>query len=318
MSELGLLVMAYGTARDPEDVERYYTDIRGGRPPAPELVEDLRRRYAAIGNTFPLERITRQQAEALERELNAGDGPRYRAYLGWKHSPPHVPDVVRRMAREGITEAVGIVMAPHFSRMSIGGYADRVRQGLPEDGSLRVSVVESWYDHPEFVGVLAERLREAMASLTEEERQDPLVVFTAHSLPEKILEHGDPYPDQLRETAELVAAQAGIDMDGVTTGWQSAGRTPEPWLGPPLDEVIAKAAAEGRTALVVCPCGFVSDHLEILYDIDIEAQEAAHQAGIRLVRTGSMNADPAFIRALAAVVREHVEAVSHLRREAKR
>jgi ferrochelatase len=318
MNELGLLVMAYGTARGPEDVERYYTDIRGGRPPSPEHVEDLGRRYAAIGNTFPLERITGKQAGALERELNAGDGPRFRSYLGWKHSPPHVPDVVRTMAQEGITDAVGIVMAPHYSRMSIGGYADRVRKGLPEDGSLRVSMVESWYDHPEFLGVLAERLRGAMALLTDEERRDPLVVFTAHSLPEKILEQGDPYPDQLRETAELVAGRAGVNTANVTTGWQSAGRTGEPWLGPPLDEVIAKAAADGRTAVVVCPCGFVSDHLEILYDIDIEAQEAAREAGIRLVRTESMNADPAFIRAVAAVVRDHVEAVSHLRREAHR
>ena len=315
---IGLLVMAYGTARGPDDVDRYYTDIRGGRPPSPEHVEDLRRRYAAIGNTFPLERITRAQAEALEGELNAGQGPRFRAYLGWKHSPPHVPNVVRTMAADGITDAVGIVMAPHYSQMSIGGYADRVRQGLPEDGSLRVSVVESWYDHPGFVGVLAERLRTAMASLTQEERLEPLIVFTAHSLPEKIMEHGDPYPDQLRETADLVARRAGVDTANVTTGWQSAGRTGEPWLGPPLDEVIAKAAADGRTAVVVCPCGFVSDHLEILYDIDIEAQEAARRAGIRLARTASMNADHDFIRALAAVVREHVEAVSHLKREAQR
>jgi ferrochelatase len=313
VTELGLLVMAYGTARGPEDVERYYTDIRGGHPPSPEQVEDLRRRYAAIGNTFPLERITREQAEALERELNSGDGPRFRAYLGWKHSPPHVPDVVRRMAEDGITDAVGIVMAPHYSRMSIGGYADRVRQGLPEEGSLRVSMVESWYDHPEFLDVLAIRLHRALSGLTDEERRDPLVVFTAHSLPEKILEHGDPYPDQLRETAELAAARAGIEMSSVTTGWQSAGRTSEPWLGPPLEEVVAKAAAGERSAVVVVPCGFVSDHLEILYDLDIEAQGAAREAGIKLVRTDSMNADPLFIRAVAAVVREHVEAVEHLR-----
>ena len=313
MSDLGLLVMAYGTARGPEDVERYYTDIRGGLQPSPEHVEDLCRRYAAIGNTFPLERITREQAESLERELNAGDGPRFRAYLGWKHSPPHVPDVVRKMAEDGITDAVGIVMAPHYSRMSVGGYADRVRQGLPEDGSLLVSMVESWYDHPTFVEVLAIRLHQAAGKLSDEERRDPLVVFTAHSLPEKILEHGDPYPYQLRETAELVSTRAGVDLASVTTGWQSAGRTSEPWLGPPLEEVVAKAAVDGRTAVVVVPCGFVSDHLEILYDIDIEARDAAREAGIRLVRTESMNADPVFIRAVAAVVREHVEAVEHLR-----
>jgi protoporphyrin/coproporphyrin ferrochelatase len=313
--ELGLLVMAYGTARGPDDIERYYTDIRGGRPPSPEHLEDLRRRYEAIGNTFPLERITREQAEALQRELNAGEGPRFRAYLGWKHSPPHVQDVVRRMAEDGLAEAVGIVMAPHYSRMSIGGYAERVRRGLPEDGSLRVSVVESWYDHPAFVEVLAERLHAAMASLTQEERRDPLVVFTAHSLPERIVAEGDPYPDQLQETAALVSTHAGVETDNVTVGWQSAGRTEEPWLGPPLEEVVAKAAADGRTAVVVVPCGFVSDHLEILYDIDIEAQEAAHAAEIRLVRTESMNAAPRFISALAEVVRDHVRAVDHLRRE---
>jgi protoporphyrin/coproporphyrin ferrochelatase len=313
MSDLGLLVMAYGTARGPEDIERYYTDIRGGRAPSPEHVEDLRRRYAAIGNTFPLERITREQAEALERGLNSSDGPQFRAYLGWKHSPPHVPDVVRQMAEDGITDAVGIVMAPHYSRMSIGRYADRVREGLPEDGSLRVSMVESWYDHPAFVDVLAIRVHQAAVQLTDEERRNALVVFTAHSLPEKILEDGDPYPDQLRETAKLVSAQAGVDLESVTIGWQSAGRTSEPWLGPPLEEVVAKSAADGRTAVIVVPCGFVADHLEILYDIDVEAQNAAREAGIRLVRTESMNTDPRFIRAVAAVVREHVEAVEHLR-----
>ena len=293
-----VLVMAYGTASGPDDVERYYTDIRGGKTPSPELIEDLKRRYAAAGNAFPLDRITRAQAEALAKELGMP------AYVGYKHAPPFVPDVVRTMAADGIRRAVGIVMAPHYSRMSIGGYVDRVRQG--EDEGLRVDVIESWHTHPAFVEVLADRVKAARGRLTDEERSNDLVIFSAHSLPARIVDQGDPYPDQLRETGEAVAARLGLER--FTTGWQSAGRTPEPWLGPPLDETIAKASADGHTAVVSCPCGFTADHLEILYDIDIEAQEAAAQAGIRLVRTESMNDDPAFIRAVARMIRDHVEA----------
>jgi ferrochelatase len=292
-----LLVMAYGTAAGPDDIERYYTDIRGGRAPSSELVEDLRRRYAAIGNEFPLDRITRAQATALGHELGIP------AYVGYKHSPPFVPDVVAGVAADGVRQAVGIVMAPHYSRMSIGGYVERVRRG--QTGGLHVDVIESWHDHPAFVDLLADRVAEARQALSEEERSNDLVVFSAHSLPARIVDEGDPYPDQLRETAEAVAEQ--LRLERFTTGWQSAGRTAEPWLGPPLDELIAKAAADGHTAVVSCPCGFTADHLEILYDIDVEARAAAEEAGIRLVRTRSMNDDPAFIRAVAAVIRDHLE-----------
>jgi protoporphyrin/coproporphyrin ferrochelatase len=293
-----ILVMAYGTAAGPDDIERYYTDIRGGRTPSPDQVEDLRRRYAAIGNEFPLDRITRAQAAGLGAELALP------AYVGYKHSPPFVTDVVRQMAADGVRQAVGIVMAPHFARMSIGGYVDRVRRGETED--LRVDVIESWHAHPAFLDVLSERVRAARGRLTEEERSGDLTIFSAHSLPARIVDQGDPYPDQLRQTAEAVASRLGLER--FTIGWQSAGRTPEPWLGPPLDEVIAKAAVDGHTAVVSCPCGFTADHLEILYDIDVEGQAAADGAGIRLVRTESMNDDPAFIRAVATVIRDHLEA----------
>jgi ferrochelatase len=293
-----VLVMAYGTASGPDDVERYYTDIRGGRTPPPEAIEDLKRRYAAVGNEFPLDRITRAQAAALGQEL------RVPAYVGYKHSPPFLPDVVRRMAADGIRQAVGVVMAPHYSRMSIGGYVDRVRSGETE--GLRVDVIESWHAHPAFLEVLSERVRGARDRLTDQERSNDLVIFSAHSLPARIVGEGDPYPDQLRGTAEAVAGW--LDLERFTVAWQSAGRTPEPWLGPPLDEVVAKAAADGHTAVVSCPCGFTADHLEILYDVDVEAREAARQADIRLVRTESMNDDPEFIRAVARVIRDHVEA----------
>jgi ferrochelatase len=291
----GLLVMAYGTASGPEDVERYYTDIRGGRTPAPELVQDLMERYAAIGNTFPLDRITREQAASLQKELG------YKAYVGYKHSPPFVGDAVAQMASDGIREAVGIVMAPHYSGMSIGGYIERARKAQP--AGLEISFVESWHTHPAFVDVLAARLDEARSMLDPDARSNDLVIFSAHSLPERIVAEGDPYPEQLRETARAVAARTGLQR--FTTGWQSAGRTPEPWLGPPLEETVTKAAADGHTAVVVCPCGFTADHLEVLYDVDIEAKGAAADAGIPLIRTDSMNAEPDFISAVAAVVRDH-------------
>ena len=291
-----LLVMAYGTASGPEDVERYYTDIRGGRTPSPELIQELKDRYEAIGNTFPLDRITREQAAALEQELGM------KAYVGYKHSPPFVADVVPQMAGEGVTDAVGIVMAPHYSGMSIGGYIQRAEKAKPDN--LTLSFVESWHVAPAFIDVLSERVQEARSMLDADARINDLVIFSAHSLPERILAEGDPYPQQLRETAEATAAKAGLER--FTTGWQSAGRTPEPWLGPPLEEVVAKAAADGHTGVIVCPCGFTADHLEVLYDVDIEAKEAAEAAGIPLVRTRSMNAEPDFIAAVAAVVRDHM------------
>ncbi|HEV2907193.1 MAG TPA: ferrochelatase [Actinomycetota bacterium] len=307
MSErVGLLVMAYGTPSGPDDVERYYTDIRGGRPPSPDSLAELKERYAAIGNTFPLARITRDQGEALVSELNRdGSGPEFVLYFGMKHSPPFVPDSVAQMAEEGIDEAIGLVLAPHYSRMSIGSYIERVEKSLPPSGPS-FTFVESWHEHPEFVALLMERVRAARSKLTDAQRSNDLLVFTAHSLPTKILEWNDPYPIQLAETAESVSR--GLGLDRFTTGWQSAGRTPEPWLGPSLGEVIEQAANVGRTAVVVCPCGFVADHLEILYDIDIEAQEIARREGIPLMRTESMNADPSFIQALASVVRNHLKA----------
>jgi protoporphyrin/coproporphyrin ferrochelatase len=295
---LGLLVMAYGTATDQDDVERYYTDIRGGKAPAPDALQELKDRYAAIGNTFPLNRITEEQARALETEL----GGVFKTYVGMKHSPPFVPDAVARMQADGIREAVGLVLAPHYSRMSVGGYIDRVKKAAIDGPAF--SFIEQWYDHPYFVEVVADRVRAARDQLTEDERANDLVVFTAHSLPTKILESGDPYPAQLQGSADMVAGK--LSLDRYRIGWQSAGRTPEPWIGPPLVEIIRRAATEGHTAVVVCPVGFVADHLEVLFDVDIEAREAAAQAGIRLVRTASMNADPDFIRSLAQVVRDHL------------
>ena len=300
----GVLLMHYGTPSGPDDVERYYTDIRGGRPPSPEALDELRGRYDAIGGDFPLARITREQADALERELASDDGASFRVYLGAKHSPPFVADAVLAMAGDGIRRAVGLVLAPHYSRMSVGGYIDRAREAAPE--GLEIDFVESWFGREDLLDLLAERVRAALEEIPFDVRRDALVVFTAHSLPERILEWDDPYPRQLAETAQLVGSRALTS--NVRTAWQSAGRTGEPWLGPDLVEVIEEAGKQEIPAIVVCPCGFTADHLEILYDVDIEAREAAERAGVQLVRTRSMNADPEFIGVLAGIVRERVAA----------
>ncbi len=320
---IGVLVMAYGTASAPDDIERYYTDIRGGRPPTPEHLAELKERYAAIGNRFPLLDITTQQAEGLVRVLNdsATDGSSFRAYLGMKHSPPFLADTVGRMRANGIRRAVGIVMAPHWSGMSVQTYIDRVREAAG-DGSPSFTFVRSFHDHPMFVSFLAGRVAHALGLLMPAEREKAVIVFSAHSLPVRIEDDGShrcklctaeacatgcTYRAELQLTAQLVAVELDLHQE-VTTGWQSAGRTTDPWWGPPLEDVIRQVASAGHPAVVVCSAGFVSDHLEILYDLDVEAQALAAEAGIRLVRTEMPNADPAFVQVLAAVVREQLEA----------
>ncbi len=296
LSGQAVLVMAYGTPADLDDVERYYTDIRRGRPPPPELLEELTERYRAIGGRSPLLEITRAQVAGLEERL---DG--VRAYLGQKHSPPSVADAVEEMARDGIGSAVGLVLAPHFSRMSVGDYERRARLAATEKGwPGRLTMIESWHLEPGYIALLAERVGEAVASLSRETRDEALVVFSAHSLPERILQRNDPYPVQLRETADAVASAAMLTR--WRCGWQSAGRTEDPWLGPDILEIIEEEAAAGTRAIVACPCGFVADHLEVLYDLDIEARAAATAAGIEFTRTRSPNTDPGFLDAVASVV----------------
>lgn len=313
---VGILVMAYGTASGPDDVGRYYTDIRGGRPPSPEHLEELKGRYAAIGNRFPLLDATRQQAEGLERALNAAAGPRVRAYLGMKHSPPFIAEAVERMQADGIERAVAVVMAPHWSGMSVETYVERVRDALG-DGPPDVTFVRSYHDHPRFVRFLAGRVAHSLGMFGPAEREKAVVVFSAHSLPIRTLEDGTErckhctacetscrYRDGLQETADLVAAE--LRLPHHTIAWQSAGRTADPWWGPPIEDVIVELAERGHPAVVVCSAGFVADHLETLYDLDIEARGVAEEAGIRFERTEMPNADPSFVDVLASVVREHL------------
>lgn len=297
----GILVMSYGTPRDLDDVERYYTDIRHGRPPPPELLDELIERYEAIGGHSPLREITEKQAAGLAERLGVP------AYVGQKHASPFIPDALEAAASDGIDRLVGIVLAPHYSKMSIGDYTRRLERAADAIGwKGTLKVIRNWHLEPAFIGWLAQAVGDALGELPGTLRADAQIVFTAHSLPERILQSGDPYPDQLAETAAAVAEQAGLARHRV--GWQSAGRTADPWIGPDLLEVLDEEAAAGTGAVVVCPCGFVSDHLEILYDVDIEATRRAEAVGIELRRTRSPNDDPAFLDALAGVLQRELEA----------
>jgi ferrochelatase len=236
-----------------------------------------------------------------------------------KHSAPFVADGVEEMRRDGIERGVGLVLAPHWSGMSVETYVERVEAALVTGGGPAFTYVRQWYDHPRFVEFLASRVADALDGLPSEERQGAAVVFSAHSLPTRTVDDGTlrcklcalctdscRYVEQLRDTAERVAGRLGLQS--FATGWQSAGRTADPWWGPPVEEVIRTLAANGHPAVVSCSAGFVADHLEILYDLDIEARAAADEAGVTFARTDMPNDDPDFIRALAAVVRDHMEA----------
>jgi ferrochelatase len=283
---VGVLVMAYGSPASSDDVEAYYTHIRRGRPATPEQLDDLRRRYDAIGGISPLRARTEAQARVLQEAL--GDG--YRVELGMKHASPFIEDGVARL--QDCERIVGLVLAPHYSAMSVGEYLARAR----ETSTVPFTAIESWAREPAYIAFLAGAVREQLASMPEDTR----VLFTAHSLPKRIVDLGDPYPDEIRATADLVAADVGLDRwAGYATGWQSAGRTPEPWLGPDILEVIADATGP----LLVCPCGFVSDHLEVLYDLDVDAAAAAARKGIPFARTRVLNDDRDVLTALAARVK---------------
>jgi ferrochelatase len=262
--------------------------------------------------------ITRAQARGLVDALDRDGDATFRPYLGMKHSPPFIPEAVERMRADGVERAIGIVMAPHWSGMSVETYVERA-EAAAADGGPAFSFVRSYHDHPAFVAFLAGRVAHALGTLGPNERERAASVFSAHSLPVRTLGDGSQrckyctacedscrYRDGLQETADLVAAELGLPNH--TIAWQSAGRTDDPWWGPPIEDVIVELAERGHPAVVVCSAGFVADHLEILYDLDIEAQAIARQAGVHLVRTEMPNADPAYVEVLAQVVREHLAA----------
>lgn len=302
MEKTAVLLMAYGTPERLDDVEAYYTHIRRGSPPPRPLLEELIDRYRAVGGPTALNRITREQADALREEL-ARRGVEIPVYVGFKHHPPFIGDAIERMTADGMVRTVGLVLAPHYSLRSIAEYAEYAERAGPE--GMEIDVIRSWHDEPGLVEFLAARLAETLAGVEGE----PVVVFTAHSVPASVLAEGDPYPEQLRETSGLVAERAGIERWRLA--YQSAGRTPEPWLGPDVRDVVERLADEGEDAVVVQPIGFVSDHLEVLYDIDIEAREAAEANGLEFARTEMPNVHPKFVEVLADLVESRLEKVSY-------
>jgi ferrochelatase len=291
---VGVLVMAHGTPANTEEIEAFYTRIRRGRPPEPAQLAELTARYDAIGGTSPLAARTRAQVDALRDVLDLRVPGRYRVSFGAKHTEPVLEDAAAALAASGVDAVIGLVLTPHASSLGSGEYLERARDAL---GDTPFTAIAEWYDNPSFVRLMAQRVRAALADVTGRAR----VLFTAHSLPERVRAAGDPYPDQLEESARLVATEAGLADWSVA--WQSAGRTPEPWLGPDIRDEVRRLAAEGETdAVVVCPIGFVADHLEVLYDLDIELAAVAASVGLAYARTSSLNDDPAFIAALADVV----------------
>ena len=281
-----VVLMAYGSPERLADVPAYYSDIRGGRPIRPELLEDLVERYRRLGidEGSPLNAITEETRAALEAEL--GDVP---VFTGMKHWTPRIAEAAVAAVSAGAETVVGLVLAPHYSAMSIAGYRTQLEQAL--DGRAELAFIDSWHDEPGFVELLADRVRGTGAH----------VVFTAHSLPARILEGGDPYKDQLLETSRLIAERAGLD--DWSFSFQSESQTGEPWLGPDILDHLEELHERGITAVLVCPVGFVADHLEIRWDLDHEAAEKARELGLNFRRIEMPNADPAFIEVLAGLVR---------------
>ena len=291
-----VLLMAYGTPRTPAEIEPYYTDIRRGRAPTPEQLADLIARYDAIGGISPLAARTEAQRDALQVALNEIAPDKYEVVLGLKHAAPMIETAVNELAARGFQHIIGLVLAPHYSSYSIGQYMGRARAAAEPPG-LTVTSIDSWATEPAFIKFLADDLRARLSAMPENTK----VLFTAHSLPQRIIDAGDPYPDELRSTAEAVATAAGLESwSSWSIAWQSAGRTPEPWIGPDILAVIDDlAASENASGVVVCACGFVADHLEVLFDLDIEAKNHAEAKGLSFDRTSCVNDNASIMRALA-------------------
>jgi ferrochelatase len=298
---LGVLVMAYGGPNSLNEVPGYLADIRSGRPTPNAVLEEITRNYHSIGGKSPLLELSRQQVKAIAEQF---DSNKYKFYLGMRHWTPWIEETVRDMLKDGISHAVSIVLAPHFSKLSIAKYHAKIASGLDMyRGQIHFTHVESYHDAPGLIQALADRVHEGLSRWPVIERDDVHVVFSAHSLPTRVIDMGDPYDDQLRETAQLVAAKAGLGDEQWSWSYQSAGRSPEPWLGPQLLDHLHKLASQGITKVVSIPVGFVSDHVEILYDIDIQAQQVAKDLGIQLERPPALNVDPSFIDAVATAIR---------------
>jgi ferrochelatase len=297
----GVLVMAHGTPATRDEIESFYTSIRRGRPPTPELLADLVGRYDAIGGTSPLRGNTDAQVVGLAAALDAAAPGRFVVRYGAKHTAPSIEEGMAELAEAGVTRVVGLVLTPHQSTAGTGQYLERAAQAASSvEPPIDLLAVPSWFRAPGFTSILADRVRDQLVLVPEPDRAHCEVIFTAHSVPSRAVDAGDPYADEVTESAKEIAALAGLGHWRVA--WQSAGRTADEWLGPNLLDGIRSLAADGAPAVVVSPVGFVADHLEVLFDLDIEAAQVAASVGIRFARTTSLNDDPRFLSVLADVV----------------
>jgi protoporphyrin/coproporphyrin ferrochelatase len=299
-----VLLMAYGSPNRLDEVEAYFTDIRGGRRPSTEAIAELTERYRRVGVPTPLLAVSTELSRALEHRLNiqASEGERFSVHLGMKHWLPRISSAVAEIIDGGADHVVAIVLAPHFSRISSGGYRRQVDAALAAAPGLSLDFVESWHELPGYVEAVAENVRRVRAEFATPD--EVVTVFTAHSLPARILDEGDPYQEQLLRTSRLVADRAGVPQ--WRFAYQSQSHTGEPWLGPDLLDAIEELASMGHRQILVASIGFIADHLEILYDIDIEAAARAKELGVELRRTPMLNADPRLVGALQSLVRQRV------------
>ncbi|EAE0854907.1 ferrochelatase [Listeria monocytogenes] len=300
--KVGLLVMAYGTPYKDEDIERYYTDIRHGHKPSEEMIADLRGRYHAIGGLSPLAKITEAQAYGLEKALNESqDEVEFKAYIGLKHIEPFIEDAVEAMHKDGIEEAISIVLAPHYSSFSVEAYNKRAKDAADKLGGLRIKAINDWYKQPKFIQMWADRINETAKQIPADELLDTVLIVSAHSLPEKIKQHNDPYPDQLQETADFIFEK--VVVPHYALGWQSEGKTGEPWLGPDVQDLTRELyGREKYKHFIYTPVGFVAEHLEVLYDNDYECKVVTDEVGATYHRPPMPNSDPEFLEVLRTVV----------------
>ncbi|OFF89468.1 ferrochelatase [Listeria monocytogenes] len=302
--KVGLLVMAYGTPYKDEDIERYYTDIRHGHKPSEEMIADLRGRYHAIGGLSPLAKITEAQAYGLEKALNdSQDKVEFKAYIGLKHIEPFIEDAVEAMHKDGIEEAISIVLAPHYSSFSVEAYNKRAKDAADKLGGPSIKAINDWYKQPKFIQMWADRINETAKQIPADELLDTVLIVSAHSLPEKIKQHNDPYPDQLQETADFIFEK--VVVPHYALGWQSEGKTGEPWLGPDVQDLTRELYGQEKYKhFIYTPVGFVAEHLEVLYDNDYECKVVTDEVGATYHRPPMPNADPEFLEVLRTVVWE--------------
>jgi ferrochelatase len=295
---VAVLLMAYGGPESLDQVEPYLRDVRGGRPMSPEFVAEITARYARIGGRSPIRELTEAQAAGVRQGLGKAGSDRFTVYVGMRHWHPYIRDVVERIVAEGHRRLVGIVLAPHYSGMSVGAYEKQLLDAAA--GRIELALVRSWGDHPKFLDAVAGRVAQALQRFPSPAAVQ--VLFTAHSLPERILANGDPYPDELRASAAAVAKRARLGA--WRFAFQSAGATAEPWLGPEAGAVMTELAGQGHRAFLIVPIGFVCDHVEVLYDVDVMYRALAERLGVQLERTRSLNDDPLLTGALAEIAHD--------------